>query len=137
MSWNKRKALRALGIKQVEFDPSFNPDAMGYAGKDYFAVERGPKNRTLELELHEIAHIVLGHTRHTGKRCSVIVYELGELEASAVAIRCVRKIARVDWPVLLLSYQSRWRECRPHVTQKIKSRITRASNKILKAGGLN
>ena len=131
-TWDKAKALAALEITESSFD-LINGNVQGYAQLDTIAVnpvaEYPHKTR-----FHEIAHVVLGHTKeglltdseHTPR-------DVREVEAEGVAyILC----ALLDLPGLHESrgYIQNWLQG-AEISDKSAQRIFSAANKILEAGG--
>jgi N-terminal domain of anti-restriction factor ArdC len=86
-SWDHARALPALGIEQIAFDHT-DGNVWGFArGKQIAASPLSPMpDRTL---LHEIAHVVLGHTAESieqdGPRTP---RSIREVEAEGVAFLC-------------------------------------------------
>jgi len=130
-SWNKAKALEALGITEVSFNHT-DGNCQGYAVASNIAV-----NPVAVLphktRFHEIAHVVLGHTKEGQLSDSESTpRDVREVEAEGVAyILC----ALLDLPGLHESrgYIQNWLQG-AEITDKTAQRIFSAANKILEAG---
>lgn len=129
--WDREKALSTLGITEIPFD-LLNGNVLGYARGKELAIN--PVNPTpVRTLLHEIAHIVLGHTateEHTDS--TVLPRTVKELEAEGVAMLCC---AALDIPGIEESrgYIQGWYGFQP-IDEKIAQRIFKTADKILKAG---
>lgn len=130
-TWDKAKALETLGIKETSFD-LINGNVQGYAQLDQIAInpvaEYPHKTR-----FHEIAHVVLGHTKEGLLTDSERTpRDIREVEAEGVAyILC----NLLGLPGLEESrgYIQNWL-ADAEVTDKSAQRIFAAANKILEAG---
>ena len=129
--WNKAKALEALGITESSFD-LVNGNVQGYAQLDSIAV-----NPVAEFphktRFHEIAHVVLGHTKEGLVTDSERTpRDIREVEAEGVAyILC----NLLGLPGLHESrgYIQNWL-ADGEISDKSAQRIFSAANKILEAG---
>jgi antirestriction protein ArdC len=130
-TWDKTKALEILGITETAFALA-NGNVQGYAQLDTIAInpvaEYPHKTR-----FHEIAHVVLGHTKESLMTDSEITpRDVREVEAEGVAyLLC----ALLDLPGLDESrgYIQTWMsDCQ--INDKSAQRIFSAANKILEAG---
>ena len=130
-TWDKAKALETLGITEESFAIA-NGNVQGYAQLNTIAV-----NPVAELphktRFHEIAHVVLGHTKEGLVTDSEFTpRDVREVEAEGVAyILC----ALLDLPGLHESrgYIQNWLQG-AEVSDKSAQRIFSAANKILEAG---
>jgi len=131
--WDKNKALETLGITEISFNLT-NGNVQGYAQLDSIAV-----NPVAEFphktRFHEIAHVVLGHTKeglltdseHTPR-------DVREVEAESVAyILC----NLLGLPGLNESrgYIQNWLSD-TEISDKSAQRIFSAANKILESGNI-
>ncbi len=130
-TWDKAKALETLGINEVAFEHT-DGNCQGYAVSNKIAV-----NPVAVLphktRFHEIAHVVLGHTKEGQLSDSEATpRDVREVEAEGVAyILC----SLLDLPGLHESrgYIQNWLRG-AEVTDKTAQRIFSAANKILEAG---
>ena len=130
-SWDKAKALETLGITEVSFNHT-DGNCQGYAVASNIAV-----NPVAVLphktRFHEIAHVVLGHTKEGQLSDSESTpRDVREVEAEGVAyILC----ALLDLPGLHESrgYIQNWLQG-AEITDKTAQRIFSTANKILDAG---
>ena len=130
-SWDKAKALETLSITEVSFNHT-DGNCQGYAVASNIAI-----NPVAVLphktRFHEIAHVVLGHTKEGQLSDSESTpRDVREVEAEGVAyILC----ALLDLPGLHESrgYIQNWLRG-AEITDKTAQRIFSAANKILEAG---
>lgn len=130
-TWDKAKALEALDINEVAFEHT-DGNCQGYAVSNKIAV-----NPVAVLphktRFHEIAHVVLGHTKEGQLSDSEATpRDVREVEAEGVAyILC----SLLDLPGLHESrgYIQNWLQG-AEITDKTAQRIFSAANKILEAG---
>jgi hypothetical protein len=86
--WDKTRALSALGIEEIPFEGVINGNVWGFArGKQIAISPLSPLPvRTL---LHEIAHVVLGHTvEHEQQDGDATPRSIREVEAEGAALLC-------------------------------------------------
>lgn len=129
--WDKAIAMDKLGINETSFDLA-NGNVQGYASEDSIAVnplaEFPHKTR-----FHEIAHVVLGHTKEgTMTDSEATPRDVREVEAEGVAyILC----SLLGLPGLEESrgYIQNWL-ADGEISDKSAQRIFAAANKILEAG---
>ena len=130
-TWDKAKALEALDINEVAFEHT-DGNCQGYAVSNKIAV-----NPVAVLphktRFHEIAHVVLGHTKE------------GQLSDSEATPRDVREVEAEGVAYILCSllgleglhesrgYIQNWL-AGAEITDKTAQRIFSAANKILEAG---
>ena len=130
-TWDKVKALEVLGVNEVPFEHT-DGNCQGYAVSNKIAV-----NPVAVLphktRFHEIAHVVLGHTKE------------GQLSDSEATPRDVREVEAEGVAYILCSllnlsglnesrgYIQNWLQG-AEITDKTAQRIFSAANKILEAG---
>ena len=130
-AWDKAKALEALGITEELFALS-NGNVQGYAQLNTISVNpvAALPHKT---RFHEIAHVVLGHTKEGLVTDSEYTpRDVREVEAEGVAyILC----AMLDLPGLHESrgYIQNWLQG-AEISEKSAQRIFSAANKIFEAG---
>ena len=132
-AWDKAKALETLNITETAFALA-NGNVQGYAQLDTIAInpvaEYPHKTR-----FHEIAHVVLGHTKEGLMTDSETTpRDVREVEAEGVAyLLC----ALLDLPGLNESrgYIQNWL-ADAQISDKSAQRIFSAANKILEAGNV-
>ena len=133
-SWDRAKALDALGVSEVPFD-AIDGNVMGFARGRSIAVS--PLNpMPHKTTFHEVAHVLLGHTAEgdqaDGERTP---RNLRECEAEAVALLCC---AALDLPGVesCRGYiQSWWGQGHP-IPERSAQRVLKVADHILKAGAL-
>ena len=130
-AWDKDKALAALGVAEVPFE-MLNGNCQGYATGEAIAVSPVAQYPH-KTRFHELAHIVLGHTKEgTMSDSEHTPRDTREVEAEAVAyILCTL----LDLPGLAESrgYVQGWLQGNK-VSDKSAAKIFGAADKILKAG---
>ncbi len=133
--WDVHTALQKLHIRQVPFN-ELNPNIQGYSrGKDV-AINPVAVSPTKTL-MHEIAHIVLGHTLPEAFKEYVTHRGLKEFEAEATAYLTLNELDRLDEQTASISrgYIRGWiDDARPPDTAI--RRVFSATDQILKAGRL-
>jgi len=89
IGWDREKALEELGIEEAPFHHT-DGNAQGYAFKNSVSINPVAENPAKTL-FHEIAHVLLGHTRDDVKMVDSqgLTYADGEVEAESVAMLCV------------------------------------------------
>lgn len=129
--WDKAKALEALGITEIGFAMA-DGNCQGYASGTSIAI-----NPVAQLphktRFHEIAHIVLGHTKEGQLQDDERTpRDIREVEAESVAyILC--SLLGLPGQVESRGYIQSWLG-EQQVTDKQAQRIFTAANKILEAG---
>jgi len=131
--WSADTVLQHLRIRQVPFN-ELNPNIQGYSrGRDVAInpVAVSP-NKTL---IHEMAHIVLGHTVPEAYKEYVTHRGIKEFEAEATAYLTLNELDRLDEQTAIASrgYIRNWLDnTRPPDTAI--RRVFSATDQILKAG---
>ena len=133
-TWDKAAALTALDITEKPFDLT-NGNVGGYAQKRTIAINPVGTHpfRTL---LHELAHIVLGHTSE-GDQLSddpTTPRTIREVEAESVAYLCAAALGYTDGAEDARGYIQTWHARGEAITDKHAQRIFKATDQILKAG---
>ena len=127
--WDKAKALYALLVDEVPFT-AMNGNVQGYAKGRTVAINPvGPE--PVKTLLHELAHIVLGHTAEEGDNRTA--KDVRELEAEGVALLCG---AALGLPGLEESrgYMQSWYKAGQSIPEASARRIFKVADQILKAG---
>jgi hypothetical protein len=130
-NWDRAAALQALGIEEIPFD-HVDGNVWGFArGKQIAVSQLSPMpERTL---LHEIAHVVLGHTtegiEQDGPRTP---RSLREVEAEGVALICSSALA-LNGAEYSRGYLQHWLRDE-QIPERSCQRIFKAANAILRAG---
>jgi antirestriction protein ArdC len=133
--WDKEKALKRLGIKEVEFN-LLDGNIQGFALPSKMALAVSPiAAEPLKTLFHEIAHCLL-HARDRMVDDQTVELSIEEAEAEAVAMLCC---ATLNLPGLEESrgYIQSWlssSEEREKFLKKSAVRVFAAADKILKAG---
>ncbi|MFT3784919.1 MAG: ArdC family protein [Tepidisphaeraceae bacterium] len=145
--WSADRALAALGIAEEPF-AHLDGNCQGYARGATIAVSpiAYAPDRT---RLHEMAHVVLGHTSEgkasTAEPAAFVdrdertPRDLREVEAEAVAYLCISALG-LDGQACSRGYLQHWLRSVPRpagekaVPEKSVHRIFRAADQILKAG---
>lgn len=137
--WNFDQALEGLNVKLVPYDFSkvLAANCQGYAYKRNIAIAPTCE-KVLSTQLHELAHVVLGHTEKTElitdtthlPRC------IKELEAESTAMLCLDVLGRDDMTVFNRGYIQHWMKTGnvTEIPEDSAKRIFAAADKILKAG---
>jgi antirestriction protein ArdC len=132
-TWSRSRALQTLGIEQIPFD-YLDGNVWGFArGKQIAVSSISPMpDRTL---LHEIAHVVLGHTsegvEQDGPRTQ---RNLREVEAEGVALLCAAALA-LDGADYARGYLQSWLGGN-EIPARSCQRIFKAADVILRAGSI-
>jgi hypothetical protein len=130
-NWNQARALQTLGIEQTAFD-HIDGNVWGFArGRQVAVSPLSPMpDRTL---LHEIAHVVLGHTveqvEQDGPRTP---RSLREVEAEGVALLCSAALGLAG-AEYARGYLQHWLQGE-EIPERSCQRIFRAADAILRAG---
>lgn len=130
-SWDHARALHALGIEQIAFDHT-DGNVWGFArGKQIAVSPLSPMpDRTL---LHEIAHVVLGHTAEAieqdGPRTP---RNIREVEAEGVAFLCSAALG-LGGAEYSRGYLQHWLQG-GEIPERSCQRIFKAADQILRAG---
>jgi antirestriction protein ArdC len=131
--WSKAAALEALGIEEVPFD-MMNGNVQGYARENSIAVSpvaQLPHKTTF----HELAHVVLGHTKAEGGTAAddeTLPRNLMEVEAESVALLCLASLG-LPGTEYCRGYIQKWLNSE-EIPEKSARKIIHAADKILKAG---
>lgn len=132
--WDYKRALDVLNIKMKPFD-LMDGNTQGYAEGREVAVSPIAEHGTKTL-LHEVSHIVLGHTTE------------GQMSDSENTPRNIREVEAEGSTFILLSlldlpgaefsrgYIQHWAAGEP-ITEKMARRIFGAADEIFKAGAVN
>jgi hypothetical protein len=130
-TWNKERALAALGIQEVPFVET-NGNVQGYARKREVAISpiAAIPHKTL---LHELAHIELGHTLESEFTDSEQTpRNLREVEAEAVAMLLCESL-ELPGAEFCRGYIQSWLKG-DVIPEKSAMKIFGAADRILKAG---
>lgn len=129
--WDAKKAMEALGITEVPFAMT-NGNVQGYASENTIAINpvAALPHKT---RIHEIAHIVLGHTAEGAMTDSEHTpRDVREVEAESVAyILC--KLLELPGLDEARGYVQGWLQGEK-ISDKSAARIFSAAHKILQAG---
>jgi antirestriction protein ArdC len=131
-TWDADRALQVLDVQQVPFD-HMDGNCLGYARERSIAIN--PVNPLPhKTRLHELAHVLLGHTTEGQQNDSEITpRDLRECEAEAVALLCC---AALDLPGVecCRGYIQSWWGAGHPIPERSAQRILKAADQILKAG---
>lgn len=131
--WSKERAIGALGIRQVAFD-QINGNIAGYSFERNFAINPVAVH-PFKTMLHEVGHIVLGHTAPD----QIAEYRthrgIKEFEAEATAYLVANELDQLDSlnASETRAYIQHWLRGDKPDDQSIK-RVFAATTQILKAG---
>jgi antirestriction protein ArdC len=131
--FNLDQALSALDIEKVEFTES-NYNMQGYAYKNSIAINPAAKY-PLKTAIHEIAHVLLGHTKDT-QHSDTLTLEpsVMEVEAESVAYLVMSILGHEQVLTESRGYIQSWYS--DSKREKIRvSKIFGIADKIIKAGG--
>jgi N-terminal domain of anti-restriction factor ArdC/IrrE N-terminal-like domain len=130
-NWDRTRALQTLGIEQIAFDHT-DGNVWGFArGKQIGVSPLSPMpDRTL---LHEIAHVVLGHTaEHIEQDGPLTPRNIREVEAEGVALLCSAALG-LDGAKYSRGYLQHWLRG-DEIPERSCQRIFKAADAILRAG---
>lgn len=129
--WSAKKALEALDIEQVKYTKA-NGNIQGYAKNREVAINPVAEN-PLKTLFHEIAHVVLGHTKEiTMTDSDVTPRNIMEVEAESVAfILC--ELLGANGSEESKGYVQGWLQ-NDTVSEQSAQKIFSCADKILKAG---
>jgi hypothetical protein len=133
-TWNKERALTALGIQEVPFVET-NGNVQGYARTRDVAISpiAAMPHKTL---LHELAHIELGHTVESEFTDSEQTpRNLREVEAEAVAMLLCESL-ELPGAEFCRGYIQSWLKG-DVIPEKSAQKVFGAADRILKAGQVN
>ena len=124
-------AMDVLDIEEVEFDYA-DGNCQGYATERRIAINPVGTHQT-RTRLHEVAHVVLGHTEGaTTVEGATVDRSTRELEAEGVSY-IIAKLFGLDGADDSRGYIQNWWQ-REEVPEEIAKNIFRAVEQILKAG---
>jgi hypothetical protein len=130
-TWNRQRAIKALGVEQIEFQ-MLDGNAQGYAVGQKFAINPVAA-LPMKTTFHELAHIVLGHTSESILDESVLIpRSLREAEAESVALLCLESLG-MEGTEYCRGYIQNWLQG-AEIPERSAQRIFAAADKILKAG---
>jgi antirestriction protein ArdC len=131
-AWNKEKALESLNIQETKFE-SLSGNAQGYA-KDREIAINPLAVLPHKTRFHELAHIVLGHTKENAlmSDSEMTPKNIKEVEAESVAyILC--ELLGLEGVKESRGYIQHWLNS-DTIPDKSAQKIFGAADKILKAG---
>ena len=131
--WDPALAMEALGITEIAFD-HMNGNALGFAREHSIAIS--PLNPMAHrTRFHEIAHVVLGHTKDGGEQVDGerIPYNMGEVEAESVAMIICEALG-LPGAEFSRAYIQGWYGKGEDIPEAHARRIFSAANKIMQAG---
>lgn len=129
--WDATDALKTLGIERVPFT---HPDGnvQGYAKDNTIAINPVAQ-LPVKTMFHELAHIILGHTKESGVDDSDITpRSLREVEAESVALICLESLG-LEGAEYCRGYIQNWLG-KQTIPEKSAHKIFKAADTILKAG---
>ena len=131
--WDKATALGALNIREIPFS-HLDGNVMGYATRDRGIAINPVNPHAHKTLLHELAHIVLGHTSEGDQADSELTpRNLREAEAECVALVCCEALGLGGADESRGYVQSWWGTGNP-IPERSAQRILKAADQILKAG---
>lgn len=132
-TWNKAQALAALDIAEVPFQ-HVNGNVQGYALRGRRAVAVSPvAERPFPTLVHELAHVVLGHTStDTCEDGVAIGHDLREVEAESVALLVLGSLGEPGLEYCRGYVQSYL--CGAAIDERTAQRVFKAADTILRAG---
>lgn len=131
--WSESRALDALKVERIEFRHA-DGNVQGYATGRQVAVSPVAfmPHRTL---LHELAHVVLGHTEELARMeddDSPTPRELREVEAECVALICCSSLT-LGGEAFSRGYIQHWLKGQT-IPERSSQKIFKAADQILRAG---
>lgn len=130
--WDPKQAMEALGISEIAFD-QLNGNIQGFARETSLAIN--PVNpMPHKTRFHEIAHIVLGHTKDGDMVDSErIPHNLIEVEAEGVAMIMCESLG-LPGAEFSRGYIQVWYGMGEEIPEANARRIFSAVNRIIQAG---
>lgn len=130
--WDKEKALSNLGIVEETFR-EMNGNTQGYATPNNTIAINPLAQRPVSVLHHELAHIVLGHTKHlTMFDTDKIDRSTMEVEAESVALLLLDTLG-LPGAEYARGYIQHWNKT-DEINEKMAQRIIKTADTILKAG---
>ncbi|NIL77139.1 hypothetical protein [Rhodococcus sp. B10] len=131
--WSKERALAALAIREVAFE-SFDGNVQGHSWGRNFAVNPIAK-RPQKTMVHELSHIVLGHTVPEAHEDYVRHRGIKEFQAEATAHLVTNELGLLTPEIASVSraYVQNWLQGQTPSNDDIKG-VFRATDEILAAG---
>ena len=128
--WDSKQAMKVLAIQEIPFS-RVNGNIAGYARGRELAINPIAEGKVM-VRLHEMAHIVLGHTENITISSMISERNNQEVEAESVAFICGNILGL---PCLSDSrgYIQNWLK-ESEISHVMAQRIFGAADKILKAG---
>ena len=129
-TWDRSRALEVLGVEEIPFT-MMNGNTQGYAKGSQIAINpvaAMPHKTTL----HELAHVILGHTTEAVNDSETTPRSLREAEAESVALLCLESLS-LEGAEYCRGYVQSCIGQNP-IPEKSAQRIFAAADKILKAG---
>ena len=132
-TWDHARALAALGITEVPFDPT-DGNCQGFARQRSIAVSPVAALPS-KTRFHEVAHVLLGHTTEGEQADGELTpRHLREIEAESrrdAVLRCARSAGR---RVQSRGYIQGWWGAGNPIPERAAQQILKAADQILKAG---
>lgn len=133
-SWNKDTALAGLGITEIPFAAPVSGNCQGFARKDQVAINPLAQlpHKTL---FHEMAHVVLGHTKADNYQAhgAELPLSLMEVEAESTAMLLLDAL-ELPGAEYCRGYIQNWLGEGKEIPESSAKRIIAAAEKILRAG---
>jgi hypothetical protein len=130
--WSETRALRTLSIERIPFD-YLNGNAQGFARARQVAISplAFAPHRTL---FHELAHVILGHTKEIVEMTDgeEIERHIREVEAECVALICCQALY-LSGAEFSRGYIQHWLQGE-EIPERSAQRIFKAADQILRAG---
>jgi hypothetical protein len=135
-AWDQKRAVETLGIVQEPFTMT-DGNCQGYARQRTIAVSPIAE-LPMKTWLHEVAHVVLGHTSEAENGLTdseLTPRSLREVEAEAVALVCLEalNLPGADHCRGYIQQWNRQRGAEP-ISERSAQRIFKAADQILRAG---
>ena len=131
-TWDKARALAALGIEEAPFD-CIDGNVQGYARQRQIAVNPVSPH-PWKTTLHEVAHVLLGHTTEADLNDSELTpRDVREVEAEATALLCLEALGLPGAELCRGYIQHWWGQDNP-IPERSAQRILKAADQVLKAG---
>lgn len=132
VKWNKEKALKELNISEISFE-IMNGNCQGYATLNNEIALNPLAQLPFKTLFHELAHIVLEHTKkETLVDSKEVTLNIIEAEAEATALLCLESLG-LEGSDYCRGYIQNWLQGN-EIPEKNAKKIIIAADKILKAG---
>lgn len=131
LNWDAPTALERLNIVEIAFDV-LDGNVWGFArGRDIAVSPLSPL--PMRTRLHELAHVILGHTSTEHQDGPTLARNEREVEAEATAYLCAA-VLNLEGLEYSRGYLQHWLGAGNRISERSAQRIMKAADTILRAG---